>query len=294
MAADVAVAATPATSAARPRKTLRALVRRASVIGAGTVLALTVGAALFAPWIAPYDPNAINLGHALNAPSAAHWFGTDQLGRDVLSRVIFGGRMSLFIAACVVTLAGLGGTLAGIMAGYRGGWVDNVVMRFAEIQYALPPVILALVLVSVLGPSTTNIILVITLANWARFARVIRAEAISLRHRDFVLLARLSGASPWRIVLTHILPNVRATLIVLLTLDIGLIIILEATLSFLGLGIQPPDPSWGTMIAEGRGYLERAWWTSLLPGAALLLTVLAANIIGDSLGDRRGAPEGEA
>ena len=276
------------------RLSLRRLVRTGAVAAAGLTLALIIGASVLAPIVAPWDPNAISLGEALHAPSAAHWFGTDQLGRDVLSRVIYGGRMSLFIALCVVVLAGIGGTLAGILAGYRGGLVDDVVMRLAEIQYALPPVILALVLVGALGPSTTNIILVITLANWARFARVIRAEAISLRHRDFVLLARLSGASSWRIVLTHILPNVRATLVVLLTLDVGLIIILEATLSFLGLGIQPPDPSWGTMIAEGRGYLERAWWTSLLPGAALLLTVLAANVIGDALARRRGPAPGEA
>lgn len=273
----------------RSPRSLRRLARRAALGAAVLTLVLIVGASLLAPLVAPWDPNAINLGEALHAPSATHWFGTDQLGRDVLSRVIYGGRMSLLIALCVVVLAGIGGTLAGLLAGYRGGLVDDVVMRLAEIQYALPPVILALVLVGALGPSTTNIILVITLANWARFARVIRAEAISLRHRDFVLLARLSGASSWRIVLTHILPNVRATLVVLLTLDIGLIIILEATLSFLGLGIQPPDPSWGTMIAEGRGYLERAWWTSLLPGAALLLTVLAANVIGDTLGRRRDA-----
>ncbi len=287
MAADLARAIT-ASPAVRPRRSLRHLARRIGFLGAVATLVLIAGAALLAPHVAPYDPNAINLGHALKAPSAVHWFGTDQLGRDVLSRVIHGGRMSLLIALCVVTLAGIGGTLAGLVAGYRGGLVDDVVMRLAEIQYALPPVILALVMVGVLGPSTVNIILVITLANWARFARVIRAEAISLRHRDFVLLARLSGASSWRIVLTHILPNVKPTLLVLLTLDIGLIIILEATLSFLGLGIQPPDPSWGTMIAEGRAYLERAWWTSLLPGAALLATVLAANILADGFG-RRGA-----
>ncbi|MFG1347835.1 ABC transporter permease [Xanthobacter autotrophicus DSM 431] len=291
MATDALLPAAIPAAGIRPRRNLRRRVRNAATVASALTLAAIIGAALLAPLIAPFDPNAIDLGQALKAPSPAHWFGTDQLGRDVLSRVIFGGRMSLFIALCVVILAGIGGTLAGILAGYRGGLVDDVVMRFAEIQYALPPVILALVLVGALGPSTTNIIIVITLANWARFARVIRAEAISLRHRDFVLLARLSGASSWRIVLTHILPNVQATLLVLLTLDIGLIIILEATLSFLGLGIQPPDPSWGTMIAEGRAYLERAWWTSLLPGAALLLTVLAANVIGDSLG-RRGAGAG--
>lgn len=260
--------------------------RSAYVLQAIAIIVLVAGAAVFAPLIIPYDPNAIDLGNGLRPPSAAHWFGTDQLGRDVLSRVILGGRISLFIAACAVLLAGLGGALLGLVAGYRGGWIDEVTMRLAEIQYALPPVILAMVLVGVIGPSTTNIIIVVSLANWARFARVIRAEALSLRHRDFVLLARIAGASTWWIVLRHILPNARATLIVLLTLDVGLIIILEATLSFLGFGIQPPDPSWGTMIADGRGYLEQAWWISLSPGAVLLLTVLAFNVLGDALGER--------
>ncbi|WP_455180102.1 ABC transporter permease [Azospirillum melinis] len=267
----------------RRRISLRGAFRRARLVLALSILALVVGSALLAPWIAPFDPNAMDLGNSLQPPSAEHWFGTDQLGRDVFSRAIVGGRLSLLIAAAVVALAGTSGTLLGIVAGYRGGWIDGIIMRVADIQYALPPVILAMVMVGAIGPSTTNIVAVITLANWARFARVIRAEALSLRHRDFVLLARLAGASHLRIVLVHILPNVRNTLLVLLTLDLGLIIILEATLSFLGLGIQPPDPSWGTMIADGRGYLERAWWTSILPGCVLMLTVLAANLLGDGL-----------
>lgn len=263
------------------------------VYQAVVIIALVLGAAVLAPLIVPYDPNAVDLANALKPPSAVHWWGTDQLGRDVLSRVVLGARVSLFIAFCAVLLAGLGGALLGLIAGYRGGWVDEATMRLAEIQYALPPVILAMVLVGVIGPNTTNIIIVVTLANWARFARVIRAEALSLKHRDFVLLARIAGASAWWIVLRHILPNVRATLIVLLTLDVGLIIILEATLSFLGLGIQPPDPSWGTMIADGRGYLEQAWWISLFPGAVLLLTVLAFNALGDALAERpRGTKRG--
>ncbi|MBP2231872.1 peptide/nickel transport system permease protein [Azospirillum agricola] len=278
-------------AAPRRRISLRGAVRRARLVLALSILALVVGSALLAPWIAPFDPNAMDLGNALQPPSAEHWFGTDQLGRDVFSRAIVGGQLSLLIAAAVVALAGTSGTLLGIVAGYRGGWIDGIIMRVADIQYALPPVILAMVMVGAIGPSTTNIVAVITLANWARFARVIRAEALSLRHRDFVLLARLAGASHLRIVLVHILPNVRNTLLVLLTLDLGLIIILEATLSFLGLGIQPPDPSWGTMIADGRGYLERAWWTSILPGCVLMLTVLAANLLGDSLRAGNGSEE---
>ncbi|MEH2549807.1 peptide/nickel transport system permease protein [Bradyrhizobium sp. AZCC 2262] len=286
----MAVELSMATAAPRNRWRLAQAVYMYQAVA---IIVLVLGAAILAPLIVPYDPNAVDLANALKAPSADHWWGTDQLGRDVLSRVIQGGRISLFIASCAVLLAGLGGALLGLIAGYRGAWLDEATMRLAEIQYALPPVILAMVLVGAIGPNTTNIIIVITLANWARFARVIRAEALSLKHRDFVLLARISGASAWWIVFRHILPNARATLIVLLTLDVGLIIILEATLSFLGLGIRPPDPSWGTMIADGRGYLERAWWISLFPGAVLLLTVLAFNALGDTLSERaRGSKRG--
>lgn len=250
------------------------------------LLVIVFGSALFAAFVAPYDPNEIALDKSLDAPTAAHWFGTDQLGRDVLSRVIWGGQVSLSIAACAVALAGAFGSLIGLVAGYLGGGVDRMVMWIADVQFSLPAVILALVLVGAVGPSFANIVIVLSLANWARFARVIRSEALSLRSRDFVLLAKLGGASLLRITAHHILPNVLGTFIVLATLDIGLIIILEATLSFLGLGVQPPDPSWGTMIADGRGYLERAWWISVLPGAALMATVLSGNLIGDVLRDR--------
>lgn len=250
------------------------------------LLAVIFGGALLAGFVAPFDPNEIALDKALEAPTAEHWFGTDQLGRDVLSRVIWGGQVSLFIAACAVALAGAFGTLVGIVAGYLGGVVDRLVSWIADVQFSLPAVILALVLVGAVGPSFTNIIIVLSLANWARFARVIRSEALSLRSRDFVMLAKLGGASSVRIVFHHILPNVLGTFIVLATLDVGLIIILEATLSFLGLGVQPPDPSWGTMIADGRGYLERAWWISVFPGLALMATVLSGNLLGDALRDR--------
>jgi len=250
------------------------------------LLAIVFGSALLAVFVAPYDPNEIGLDKALQAPSMLHWFGTDQLGRDVLSRVIWGGQVSLLIAACAVALAGAFGTLLGLVAGYFGGVVDRAVMWIADVQFSLPAVILALVLVGAVGPSFANIVIVLTLANWARFARVIRSEALSLKSRDFVLLAKLGGASPLRIIAHHILPNVLGTFIVLATLDVGLIIILEATLSFLGLGVQPPDPSWGTMIADGRGYLERAWWISVFPGLALMATVLSGNLLGDALRDR--------
>lgn len=259
---------------------------RLQVSVAIVLLTIVFGSALLAFLVAPYDPNEIALDKSLQAPTAAHWFGTDQLGRDVLSRVIWGGQVSLFIAACAVALAGTFGTFVGLVAGYMGGVVDRAVMWIADVQFSLPAVILALVLVGAVGPSFTNIIVVLSLANWARFARVIRSEALSLRSRDFVMLAKLGGASPIRIVAHHILPNVLGTFIVLATLDVGLIVILEATLSFLGLGVQPPDPSWGTMIADGRGYLEGAWWISVFPGLALMMTVLSGNLLGDTLRDR--------
>lgn len=242
--------------------------------------------ALVPQWLAPYDPNAISLSDILKPPSAAHWFGTDQLGRDLLSRVIWGSQISLYVAFCAVLIAGIFGSLFGIAAGYLGGWVDAVAMRIADIQLALPAVILALVLVGAIGFSVFNLVIVLSLANWARFARVTRAEALSLRSRDFVLLAKLAGASRFRVMFAHIVPNVVNTFIVLATLDIGTIIILEATLSFLGLGVQPPTPSWGAMIADGRGYLETAWWICGIPGMVLMVTVLLANQLGDALRDR--------
>lgn len=244
-----------------------------------------IAMALFPSVFSPYDPNAISLSDILKPPSATHWFGTDQLGRDLLSRTIWGAQVSLYVAFCAVLMAGIIGSLLGITAGYLGGLVDNIVMRLADIQLALPAVIMALVLVGAIGFSMFNLVLVLSLANWARFARVTRAEALSLRQRDFVLLAKLAGASRARIILTHVVPNVVNTFIVLATLDIGTIIILEATLSFLGLGVQPPTPSWGSMIADGRGYLETAWWICGIPGLVLMVTVLAANQLGDALRD---------
>ncbi|MFG1465162.1 ABC transporter permease [Xanthobacter sp. DSM 24535] len=269
------------TSAFRPN-----MAARVQLWGSLALLVVIFGSAICAPLVAPFDPNAIALDASLQPPSALHWLGTDQLGRDILSRIIWGAQISLFIAFCAVALAGAAGTAIGLVAGYLGGAADRLVMWLADVQFSLPAVILALVLVGAVGPSFTNIIVVLSLANWARFARVVRSEALSLKSRDFVLLARLGGAGPVRIIVQHIAPNVLNTFIVLATLDLGLIIILEATLSFLGLGVQPPDPSWGTMIADGRGYLDRAWWISIMPGCVLMATVLCGNLLGDALRDR--------
>lgn len=250
------------------------------------VFLTVLACAVFAQWIAPFDALSIAPGNSFLAPSSLHWFGTDQLGRDVYSRVVQSAQITLFIATSVVAVAGVAGSLLGIAAGYFGGITDAVVMRLADLQLALPAVILAMVLAGVVEASLGNLVVVLALSSWARFARVIRGEVLSLRTRDFVLLARLAGASRTRIMLRHLAPGVLGTFIVLATLDAGTIVLFEATLSFLGLGVQAPLISWGGMIAEGRGFLNNAWWVCVFPGVVLIATVLALNVLGDALRDR--------
>lgn len=283
----------PGVMRVRVHRYAGAVWRHRGVTAYAAVFVLIVAMSALAPWLTHVDPNAIDLSATFQPPGAAHWFGTDQMGRDVLTRTLYGGRISLLIAFCAVLLAGFFGALAGLLSAYIGGRFDSTLMRIVDAQYALPPIFLAMLIVGICGPSVANIIIVVTLANWGRFARIVRAEALSLRERDFILLARLAGASPLYVALRHLLPNVRNTLIVLLTLDIGLVIFMEAALSFVGLGVQPPDPSWGGMIADGRNYLDRGWWLSALPGLVLIATVLCSNRIGDALqGGKRvhGAP----
>lgn len=255
------------------------------------VLFLIVASVVCAPALGHANADAISLGNALLPPSQAHWFGTDQLGRDTFARVLAGGRVSLFIVLATVLVGGGAGCVLGALAGYRRGWVDTLVVRAADLQYSLPPVIVALVAALTLGAGATNLILAIGLATWPRFARIVRAETLHLRERDFVLAAELADVSTARIVFRHLLPNMATTLIVLVTVDIGLVITLEATLGFLGLGVQPPDPSWGTMIADGRAYLSQAWWLSIAPGSALVLTIVAANATGNLFQRRHANPE---
>ncbi|MBD1551481.1 ABC transporter permease [Pseudomonas typographi] len=254
---------------------------------APTFLAAVVFVAVFAPWLPLFDRDAIDLASALQPPSANHWFGTDNLGRDTFTRVVYGSRTSLSIVVAAVGAGGGLGCLLGLLAGYRGGWFDAIIMRAADLQYSLPPVILALVATVALGTGMANLVIAISLATWPRFARIVRAEALHLRQRDFVLLAELGGASVARVLLQHLLPNMLNTVMVLATLDIGLVVTLEATLSFLGLGVQPPDPSWGTMIADGRAYLSQAWWLTALPGAILVATILAVNTTSHLLRQRQ-------
>ncbi|HEX3244869.1 MAG TPA: ABC transporter permease [Chloroflexota bacterium] len=253
-------------------------------------LALFAIMAIFGPWIAPYSPEANDLNARLAAPAWAggsgnHLLGTDKLGRDVLSRIIVGARSSFVVALVTIAVGGGLGTFIGLAAGYLGGRFEAVTMRLADSTISFPLILLALLLAAVVGPGMFTVVLAVSLVLWARIARVIRGEVLSVKTRDFVALAQVAGLPWWRILIVHILPNVMNTLVVILTLDLGLVIGVEATLSFLGAGIPPPTPTWGQMVADGRGYITAAWWLALFPGLAIALVVLSFNLLGDWLRD---------
>ncbi len=284
----------PASASAEPRASasrsawssaLRQFVRRRlALLGLG-ILAVLILAALFAPQIAPYDPIKRNFAERLDAPSAKHWLGTDALGRDVLSRILYGGRISLYIGLFSVALSVAIGVPAGLVAGYFGGLVDGVVMRLLDLILAFPGLIFAIWLVSMLGPGVSQVILANAIFSLLIFARIVRSNVLSVRHADYVMAAYGLGIGHLRILVTHILPNVLPTIVVLASLSISGAILTGAGLSYLGLGPQPPTPEWGAMLADGRPYLRDAWWTSLFPGLVLTLTVLASTVVGDALRD---------
>ena len=248
--------------------------------------------ALFAPVIAPYSPLEGHLADKLVPPGWvaggqwAHPLGTDLLGRDILSRLVYGARTSLAVAGLAVVFAGTLGTAIGLISGYFGGVVDVLLMRFTDVALSLPLILVAIVLVAAIGTSFSNVILVIVLLLWPRYARQIRGETLSIKERDFVALARIANCSHFRIIWRHIFPNVVPTLLVLVTLQAGYIVLLESTLSFLGAGIPPSTPAWGLMVADGRTIIDTAWWVALWPGLAILLLVLSGNLLGDWLRDR--------
>ncbi|HEY7365247.1 MAG TPA: ABC transporter permease [Methylomirabilota bacterium] len=262
------------------------------VVFVAVLLVILVIPALFAPWLAPHDPLEGRLAHKLKPPAwlpGGTWeypLGTDPLGRDLLSRLVFGARVSLSVSLVAIVIGGLVGTVLGLFAGYFGGWTDALIMRVVDVAFSLPTILLALVLAVVVGPSFETVIVIVALLLWARYARQVRGEVLSVRERDFVAQARIAGCSHLRIIFGHILPNVTNTLIVLATLQVGYVILLEGTLSFLGVGIPPPSPAWGLMVATGRGLIVSAWWVSFFPGLAILITVLALNLLGDWLRDR--------
>ncbi len=255
------------------------------------ILAISIVAAVLAGVISPYDPLQRSLSLRLKGPSwleggvAGHLLGTDALGRDVLSRIIWGSRISLTIGFAAVVIGSVVGSLAGLVAGYVGGRVDEAIMTVADIQLAFPFILLAIAIIAVLGPSFLNLIVVVGISGWVTYARIARGEVLSLKEKEFVIAVESIGGSRWRVLFRHILANAMAPLIVVATLELARTIILESTLSFLGLGIQPPTASWGVMLADGREYLETAWWITTFPGLALTLTVLAVGRIGDWLRD---------
>ena len=273
-----------------PVRTYR-FIREWPVIPALIMVVLVV-CAIFAPLIAPHDPLIGDLRVPNTPPiwyaegSATYILGTDTLGRDVLTRTIFGARISLIIVSIVLSTGALFGTTLGLVAGYYGGHLDEILMRFVDLTLAVPFILVALVVVIVLGQSLTIIVILISILTWSGFSRQVRAEVLSLRTRDYVALARVAGASDAMILYRHILPGVLNTVIVIATLNVANVILAEAVLSFLGVGVPPPTPAWGAMISDGRDYLGTAWWLAFFPGIAIFLTVVAFNFMGDWLRDK--------
>jgi len=283
--AEAAPAAATAKPAGRARRT------RALALAGGAFVVLLAVVALAAPLIAPHDPIRQSLRARLAAPTLeaadgkAHVLGTDHLGRDVLSRMIFGARVSLLVGFAAVVVGGLIGATLGIVAGFRGGWTDSTIMTIADAQLAFPFILLAIGIIAVLGPSFPTLIVVIGLSGWVNYARILRSQVLVLRSREFVDAIRALGGSVTRMVSRHILPNVLSSLVVIATIELSRAIVLEATLSFLGLGIQPPTPSWGGMVQEGREYLDTAWWISTASGIVLMVTSIVVSRTGDWLRD---------
>ena len=262
------------------------VLRRNAMVILGLIIVLGVTfAAVFAPLIAPFDPNELHLDAILKAPCAEFPLGTDRLGRDVLSRLLYGGRVSLWVGFVAVGISISIGALLGLVSGYFGGLVDEIVMRFVDIMLCFPSFFLILAVVAFLEPSLFNIMVVIGLTSWMGVARLVRAETLTLREREFVSAARLAGTSTWRIMTRHILPNAMAPVTISAILGIGGAILIESGLSFLGLGVQPPQARWGNMLMYGKSVIEEASWLSLFPGLAILITVLGYNLLGESLRD---------
>jgi peptide/nickel transport system permease protein len=259
--------------------------RNQLAVGGGVVVLLLSLAALLAPWMAPYDPSAYDVKQILLPPSFAHWLGTDQIGRDVLSRMLYGARISMAVGFVSVGIAVVVGTLIGSVAAYYGGRVDELLMRFVDLMLNFPRLFLLLTLIALLRPSIWIIMAVIGLTGWMGLARLVRSEILSLKEREFVLSARALGAMDRRIMFRHILPNALVPVLVSATLGVAGAILAESGLSFLGLGVQPPTPSWGNILNEGRANIEIAWWLSVFPGMAILVTVLAYNLLGEGLRD---------
>ncbi len=303
MAAEDRTSPVPATGeqdagAAQPQQSRLSLglseLRRLPWLPVVILLVVLVIPAIFANQIAPHDPTRGSLSGRLQPPvwqaggNSEHILGTDKVGRDILTRIIYGSRISVIIALIAIVVSGIIGTALGITAGYWGGWVDALIMRLVDISLSIPIILLGLVLVAALGPRTSTVIGVIVVLLWSRYARLARGETLAVRVQDFISRAQVAGSGHIRIMFKHILPNVFNSLVVLATLQVGFVIILESTLSFLGAGVPRPNPAWGLMVADGRELVasEKGWWVSLLPGLAIMLVVLSMNLLGDWLRDR--------
>ncbi len=289
MSTTTTLEAPPAPAAHRRWvETLGLLARNPMAVASGVVLFGLVVLAVLGSAIAPYGYNEIAADIAtgrLQPPSAEHWFGTDNLGRDVFSRVLLGASVSLQVGFIAVAISLVAGTLIGIVAGYYGRWLDDGLMRFMDVLFAFPAILLAIVVLAVLGPGITNAMIAIGIVYTPIFARLARASTLSVREEVYVRASRSAGAGDVRILARHVLPNIAPPLIVQTSLSLAFAILSEAALSFLGLGTQPPDPSWGRMLAEGRAFIEQAWWMALFPGLAIFIVVLAFNVLGDALRD---------
>ncbi len=267
------------------RRLFRRLRRSGNVVVGATILLVIAALALLAPVITAYNPEVMAPLDRLQPPSAAHFFGTDDFGRDVLTRVLFGAQISLVVGLVSVAVASIAGSLLGVVAGYTGGTTDSVIMRLIDVMLAFPSILLALVIVAILGRSLPNVMLAVGISTIPVYTRIVRGSTLSIKEADFILSARAIGAPSWRIMLRHILPNVIAPIIVVTTNGIAGAIISGAALSFLGLGAQPPTPEWGLMLSEGRNYLRQASWVTTFPGLAIMITVMAINLLGDGLRD---------
>lgn len=262
----------------------RLLRQKLALLGLGIVL-LMAFVAIFAPILAPQGPDSIHVSAAYMPPGLAHFMGTDQLGRDVWARMVYGARVSLLVGFVAVGISSAVGILLGAVAGYFGGWVDRLIMRFVDVMLCFPSFFLILAVIAFLSPSIFTIMTVIGLTSWMGVARLVRAEFLKLKEQDFILAARLQGTGPWGLMFRHMLPNAMAPVWVSMTLGVASAILIESGLSFLGIGVQPPDPSWGNILMDGKASIELAWWLSLFPGMAILVTVLGYNLLGEGLRD---------
>lgn len=261
------------------------LKRNRMAMAGGSVVLLLFAVSLLAPILAPYDPSQINAWHVLTPPSWEHWFGTDELGRDVFSRVLYGSQISLKVGFVAVGIAVAIGLVVGLLSGYYSGVVDNILMRLVDIMLCFPAFFLILAVITFLKPDILYIMIVIGLTGWMGVARLVRAETLSIREMDYIMAARCIGCSDARIIFRHILPNAMSPILVSATLGIAGAILTESALSFLGIGVQPPTPSWGNILTSGKDYIEFAWWLSLFPGLAILITVLSYNLLGEGIRD---------